>query len=260
MARKKKEEEPKPQIIWKTADQYLEERKNIQRISTLTPIDELIGGGIERAEVLEFYGEYGSGKSQLCFTLATTVSGNVVYIDCELTFRPERIAEIASNRGLDPQKVLEKIHLCQPATVAEQTAVIDALGDLKPELMIVDGLTTLFREEYLGRETLTERQGKLRVHIRRLKEYAREKNCAIVVTNQVYARPDATPFLPLEYLELAVGGHSLWHSIDNRIFIRKGPQGARIAKLVDSSQYPPNERPFRISEKGVEPLPEKKQE
>jgi len=260
MARKKREEEPKPEIIWKTADQYLEERKNIQRISTGTLIDELIGGGIAKGDVTEFYGPYSSGKSQICFTLTATVQGEVVYIDCENTFKPERVAEIAESRGIDSKKVLSKIRLSQPQTVAEQIAVLETSKDFNPELMIVDGLTTIFRAEYLGRETLTERQGKLRVHIRRLKEYAREKNCAIIATNQVYDSPSASPFLPLEYLELAVGGATLYHSIDNRIFLRKGPQGTRIAKLVDSSQYPPNERPFRISEKGVEPLPEKKQE
>jgi len=190
--------------------------------------------------------------------LATCVEGDVIFIDCESTFKPERIVEIAKARGLDPEKVLKKIHLIQPISVEEQMQAINRIPKIiKPQLLIVDGLTTLFREEFIGRENLVKKQGLLRQHIHALKTYARENTCAIIVTNQVYARPDATPYLPLEYRELAVGGHTLYHTIDNRIFIRKGARGTRIARLVDSSKYPPAERPFIITEKGIEPIPKK---
>lgn len=252
MARKKKEK-PKFELSFKTAAQLMEERKDIKKISTGTPIDELIGGGIEQGTVIEVYGEFGAGKTQLCLSLICNIQGEVVFIDCEDTFKPERLAEIAESRGLDPKEVLSRVHLAQPLTVDDQTQVLKNLPpNLKPELIIIDGLTTLFREEYIGRETLVERQGQLRLHLRSLKNYAKTTKTVIIVTNQVYAKPDATPWTPLELLELAVGGHTLYHSIDNRIFIRKGSQGTRVAKLVDSSAHPPCERTFIISEKGVE--------
>jgi len=251
MPKKKKEKEL--ELNWKTAYELWQERKDIKKISTGTMIDELIGGGLEEGSVTEFYGEYGSGKTQIAFTLATCVEGEVIFIDCEGTFKPERIKEIAEKRGLNPEEVLKKIHLIQPMTVKEQMAALNKIPkNVKPQLLIVDGLTTLFREEYIGREYLVTRQGLLRQHIHALKTYARENKVVCVVTNQVYARPDATMFTPLEYRELAVGGHTLYHAIDDRIFIRKGAKGTRIAKLVDSSRYPPAERPFIISEKGVE--------
>jgi len=247
----------KLELNWKTAYDLMLERQKIKRIPTGTPIDEIIGGGIEEDEVIEFYGEYGVGKSQIAFTLATCVEGEVIFIDCEGTFKPERIKEIAEKRGLNPEEVLKKIHLIQPMTVKEQMATLNKIPkNVKPQLLIVDGLTTLFREEYIGREYLVTRQGLLRQHIHALKIYARENKVVCVVTNQVYARPDATIFTPLEYRELAVGGHTLYHAIDDRIFIRKGAKGTRIAKLVDSSRYPPAERPFIITEKGIEPTPE----
>jgi len=251
---KKKKTNPQFELTFKTAYDYMLERQKIKRISTGTPIDELIGGGIEEDECIEFYGEYGSGKSQICFTLAVKVAaqGNdVVYIDTENTFKPERISEIAEANGYDPKEVLSRIHLIKPLNSdAQMEALKQIPKSIKPKLLIVDALTTLFREEYIGRGELSERQGLLRRHIRDLKDYARENKCAIIVTNQVYGNPDATPFMPLELREQAVGGHTLYHMIDNRIFIRKGPSGTRIAKLVDSSRYPPGERPFVISEKG----------
>lgn len=260
---KKKKNEEKPKLVWKTAYQAMQERKDVKRIPTGTPIDELIGGGIEQGEVIEFYGEYGTGKTQLCHTLICNIEGNVVYIDTENTFKPERLYEIAENRGIDPEAVLKRIHLIQPLTSDEQFEAVKQIPpEVKPQLIIVDSLMTLYREEYIGRGTLAERQGLVRKHIRGLKDYARENNTAIIVTNQVYSTPDASPFLPLEYREQAVGGHTVYHSIDNRIFIRKAPKGTRIAKLIDSSHHPPGERTFKITEKGVVPtvVPTEKEE
>src|SRR5439155_15489444 len=56
-----------------TADVALEKRRSMLRCSTgsLT-LDELLLGGIETQAVTEFYGEFGSGKSQICHTLCAT--------------------------------------------------------------------------------------------------------------------------------------------------------------------------------------------
>lgn len=198
-----------------------------------------------------------SGKTQTALTLTVRVAGelgeDVVFIDCESTFAPERIIEIAKARGLDPEKTLRKIHLIQPVSVDEQMEAIDQIPkSIKPKLLIVDGVTTLLRVEYIGRENLAERQGLLRQFLKKLLTYVRKNKIYGVITNQVYGNPEGSPFLPLELRELAVGGHSLYHAIDNRIFIRKAQHGTRIARLVDSSCYPPAERPFVITEKGIE--------
>ncbi|MGB7663260.1 MAG: helix-hairpin-helix domain-containing protein, partial [Nitrososphaeraceae archaeon] len=53
-----------------TADFVLEKRKSMLRCSTGSKsLDELLLGGIETQAVTEFYGEFGSGKSQICHTL-----------------------------------------------------------------------------------------------------------------------------------------------------------------------------------------------
>jgi len=258
MTGKKKKKPVK--IEWKTAYDVFLERQNIERISTGTPIDELIGGGVELGECVEFYGEYGSGKTQACLTLTVNVAAeekDVVSIDTENTFKPERVLEIAEKRGYNPEQILSHIHLAKPLTTDELQAVFKQIPKtVQPKLVVVDSLTTLFREEYIGRGNLATRQGELRTFIVAMKRYARENNCAVIVTNQVYGSPEATPFLPLHYRELAVGGHTLYHLIDNRIFFRKAAHGTRIARLVDSSRYPEQERPFRITEKGIENVEE----
>src|SRR5574341_2115934 len=81
-----------------TADIELEKRKSLLRCTTGAKVlDELLLGGIETQAVTEFYGEFGSGKSQICHTLCAMakqpineggLDGGVIYIDTEGTFRP----------------------------------------------------------------------------------------------------------------------------------------------------------------------------
>lgn len=256
MAKKEKKQKEKIELKWKTAYELLQEHQNLEKIPTGTQIDEILGGGVECGVITEFYGEYATGKSQICFTLAALVASkgeDVVFVDCESTFNPKRIEEIARNRNLNVDNVLKHIHLVEPETSDQLLTITDSLPEnIKPRLIIIDGLTTLLRTEYIGRETLAERQGVLRKILSTLRQYARRNNIAVIITNQVYATPEGTPFLPLEYKEMAVGGHSLYHYSETRIFLRKAPEGKRIAKLVDSSHLPPAERPFKITEKGVE--------
>ena len=74
------------------------------RISTGSKsFDDLLGGGLETKAVTEVYGEFGTGKTQLCHTLCVLVQrdrlagglgAKALYIDTENTFRPERRPEI----------------------------------------------------------------------------------------------------------------------------------------------------------------------
>ena len=101
------------------ADELMRMRQNLLRLSmTSKQLDELVGGGLESQTITEFYGEYGSGKSQICHTLSVLVQqphesggleGGAIYVDTEGTFRPERIAEIAEARGFDSAAVLDRI-------------------------------------------------------------------------------------------------------------------------------------------------------
>lgn len=50
-----------------SADVELEKRKSLLRFSTgVKALDKLLLGGIETRAITEFYGEFGSGKSQIC--------------------------------------------------------------------------------------------------------------------------------------------------------------------------------------------------
>jgi DNA repair protein RadA len=97
-------------ITFVRGDELVEIRKNIRKLTTgCSSLDQLLMGGIETQSLTEFYGEFGTGKSQLCHQLCVTVQlpeikggldGCVLYIDTEATFRPERMMQIAPRFGI----------------------------------------------------------------------------------------------------------------------------------------------------------------
>ncbi|MFN4046294.1 MAG: DNA repair and recombination protein RadA, partial [Acidilobaceae archaeon] len=166
-------------------------------------LDELLGGGVETKTITEFFGEYGTGKTQLCHQLAVNVQlpedkggleAKAVYIDSEGTFRWERIEQMAQGVGLDPDKVMENIYWVRAINSHHQMAVVEKLFELiareNIKLIVVDSLTGHFRAEFPGRESLAVRQQLLNKHLHQLMRIAEVYNVAVVVTNQVMARPD----------------------------------------------------------------------
>ena len=56
-----------------TALELKKQRLNIGRITTGSKrLDELLGGGVETRTITEFFGEYGTGKTQICHQLVVS--------------------------------------------------------------------------------------------------------------------------------------------------------------------------------------------
>jgi len=244
-----------------TAEEYWSKRQNVQYISTgCKALDDLLGGGIETQAVTEFVGEFGAGKTQLCHQLCVMVqlpydkgglNAKAVYIDTEGTFRPERIIQIASYRGLDPKQALKNIIYARAYSSDHQMLLVDELKDLVPKenikLIVVDSLISHFRAEYPGRENLAVRQQKLNRHVHQLIKLADVYNLAVVVTNQVLANPEAF----FGDSTRPAGGHVVAHGCTYRIWLRKSKDGRRIAKIFDSPKHPESEAVFIITEEGI---------
>jgi len=249
-------------ITFVRGDELVEIRKQIKRLTTgCSSLDRLLNGGIETQSLTEFYGEFGSGKSQMCHQLCVTVqlgesqgglNGSVLYIDTEATFRPERIMQIAPRFGLDPDKALQGVIYAEAYTSNHQVVLLENADEVIKEnnikLIIVDSVMSHFRSEYLGREMLAPRQQMLNKHLHKLVRLSRAFNTVTVVTNQVMASPDAF----FNKAVSPVGGHILGHMSHSRIFLRKGRNNLRIAKLTASPSLPEGEVPMRITDGGIE--------
>lgn len=56
-----------------TATEYHQKRAEIIQVTTGSKeLDKLLGGGIETGSITEIFGEFRTGKTQLCLTLAVT--------------------------------------------------------------------------------------------------------------------------------------------------------------------------------------------
>lgn len=251
---------------FETGDKILGRRLEIGKLTTgSTSFDDLLGGGLETQALTEFYGEFGSGKTQIAHQLAVNVqlppekgglNGSVVIIDTENTFRPERIKDMAEGASLDPDVILKNIHVARAYNSNHQILLVDKAERLAEELidtekpvrlLIVDSATAHFRSEYVGRGTLADRQQKINKHLHDTLRFGDLNNAVVMITNQVQVRPDAffgDPTRP-------IGGHVVGHTATFRLYLRKSKGEKRIARLVDSPNLPEAEAVFTVSKVGI---------
>ncbi|MEK6808637.1 MAG: DNA repair and recombination protein RadA [Nanoarchaeota archaeon] len=244
---------------FESGEDYLKKREMILRLSTGSKaLDSLTGGGFETGAIVEVFGEYGSGKTQIGHALAVNSqrldsSAIAVYIDTENTFRPERIKQFAQGAGIEPVEALRRIRVARAYNSDHQMLLAEKVEDLikkqklNVKLLVVDSLTAHFRAEFIGRGTLAERQQKLNKHMHLLQKLADLNNLCVYVTNQVMARPDVFFGDPTQ----AIGGHIVAHASQFRIYVRKGKKGTRVAKLLDSPSLPEGEATFCIDTMGI---------
>ncbi|MCS7120743.1 MAG: DNA repair and recombination protein RadA [Nitrososphaerota archaeon] len=257
-------------LLFIRVDELLEKRQNVLRLTTGSKrLDELLGGGIETQSITEFYGEYGSGKSQIAHQLCVNVqlptekgglNGGALYVDTENTFRTERIAQMARHLGLDAEKVFKNIILAEAYTSDHQMFLLENADEIIKKnnirLIVVDSLTAHFRSEYIGRESLAERQQKLNQHMHKLLRLARAFNAVAFVTNQVMSSPEVFLEEPIR----PIGGHIVAHTSHTRVYLRKAAKGpVRIARLVSSPYLPEGETIFKITENGIEDVEEEQE-
>jgi DNA repair protein RadA len=249
------------QLGFESADKIHERKLKTLRITTGSKrLDALLGGGVETQAITETYASFGSGKTQLGFQLAVNVQlppekgglgKSALWIDTENTFSPSRIISMAKAVGLDPQQALKRIFVSRAFNSEHQISLVDNAKEIIERenvgLIVIDSLTSHFRADYLGRSELALRQQKLNRHLHVLQRYADAYNLAVYVTNQVMARPDVLfgdPTAP-------VGGNIVAHMATFRIYLRKGKENIRIARLVDAPNLPEAEAPFKITEEGI---------
>jgi len=245
-----------------TAKQLWERRQTLLKLTFgSNNLNKLLGGGLETQAITEFVGEFGAGKSQICMKLSITaqlsskeggLEGRVLFIDTEGTFAAQRVYQMAQAMGLEPEKLLDGIIYSRVYNSDHQILTVDHAFKIcqeeKIKLLVVDSVLSHFRGEYIGRESLSERQQRLNSHLHKLLRIAQALNLAVVITNQVQANPQAffgDPTRP-------AGGNILAHASTHRIMLKKASGGLRVAKVIDSPYLPESEAYFQITEKGID--------
>ncbi|KAK0525090.1 RecA recombinase Rhp51 [Tilletia horrida] len=251
-----------------TATEFHQRRSELVTITTGSKnLDTILNGGMETGSITELFGEYRTGKSQICHTLAVTCQlpidmgggeGKCLYIDTEGTFpleqRPVRLLAVAQRYGLDGEEVLDNVAYARAYNADHQLQLLTQASAMMAEsrfsLLIVDSLTSLYRTDFSGRGELAARQVHLARFLRNLMRLADEFGVAVVVTNQVVAQVDGASAFSTD-AKKPIGGNIVAHASTTRLALRKGRGTQRICKIVDSPCLPEADAVFSIGAEGI---------
>lgn len=216
----------------------------VERISTgCEPLDTLLGGGVEKGVISNFYGESGSGKTNVCIQVAAEVAengGNVAYVDTEASFSAERFIQIAS------EEALEHIFLKDATDFEEQEEAINSLEELKEDvsLIIVDSMVSLYRLKVNG-DNANEINNELSGQLSKLSGIARKQNIPVLITNQVYTSFDKD--------ELEIVGRDVpryWSKC--LVQLSSADKGVRTAEIAKHRSLPEAKKVrFKITDDGL---------
>ncbi|KAG0977216.1 hypothetical protein G6F29_010237 [Rhizopus arrhizus] len=248
-----------------TATEVHKYRQDVITITTGSKaLDSLLGGGVETGSITEIFGEFRTGKSQFCHTMAVTsqlplemggAQGKCLFIDTENTFRPNRILSIAQRYSLNGPDTLDNIAYARAYNTDQQTSLLVQAAAMMAEtrfaLLIVDSAIALYRTDYVGRGELAARQNHLAQFLRRLQRLADEFGVAVIITNQVVAQVDNSASMFNPDPKKPAGGNIIAHASCTRLYFKKGRGETRICKVYDSPSLPETDCVFAIHEQGI---------
>ncbi len=226
-------------------------------------LDKILQGGYLTRTVTELAGEYGSGKTQTCYTAIATAllppeegglnTGDisVILMDTEDSFTSKRMTPIFQRFDINPEEALERVIVMRPRTSHEQLRKIltslPTIREKNTRLFIIDSITKLLRIDFEGRSELYERQRMLLQTIETLRRIAKLYNMVALITNQVVAVPEET----FNRKQVPAGGNILGHTVDTRLYIKRLPGDIRLVEILDSSWLPPGKTKIKITDSGI---------
>ncbi len=218
------------------------------------PIDDLLGGGIERGTVTQVYGPPAAGKTNLALCAAVECASageRVAYVDTE-GLSPDRFEQLLRAQGGEIETLSSRIVISEAHTFDEQEEAVRDVEDLADEvsLIVLDSATGFYRL----RRTEDEREGDALRSVARqlthLLSLARKHDLAVLITNQVFSDPDTDRVR-------ALGGNTLEHWTGTVLRIDRFRGGKRRATLEKHRSRPAGETAqFRITDEGLEGLDE----
>ncbi|MBU4536058.1 MAG: DNA repair and recombination protein RadB [Euryarchaeota archaeon] len=164
--------------------------KKSSKIQTGCSIDSILGGGVEKGNLTQFYGPPGSGKTNIVLKLAVQSAkngGKVIYVDTEGGISIERIKQIS---GDDFEQIAPKIVVFEPTSFIEQDETLRQIDSIMEDqgeefdLIILDSAVALYRLKDGESSKLNRDLGKQMASLSRI---ARKHDLAVVITNQIYS-------------------------------------------------------------------------
>jgi DNA repair protein RadB len=159
------------------------------------PLDDLLGGGIEKKAITEIYGEPGSGKTNFCLQASRecAAKGKIVAYIVSDGLSLERLNQLCINEN--SKKIFSKILFFKPSSLKQQEEMINNAIKIKNlGLIVFDTFNFFYRLSLEHDNTFPDRS--LNRQITELQLAARKKNIYVIISGQVYStkNDDVKPF------------------------------------------------------------------
>ncbi len=214
-----------------------------------TPVDELLGGGLERRSTTQIYGPPASGKSNLVLSAAVETAargGSALYIDTE-GLSAERMEQVTTARATsEVDDLASRLLISDAHTFDEQREAVQDAADIadQVELIVLDSATGFYRLERTAQADGEALRGVAR-QVTHLLSLARKHDLAVAFTNQVYTDPESEGIR-------ALGGHTLDHWSATIVRLERFRGGNRRATLEKHGASDVGESvTFQITEAGL---------
>ena len=163
-------------------------------------LNQIMGGGLPKGQITLVYGTSNTGKTTLalqCAASASRENQKVLYVDCENSFSPERLAQIAVQ---DLQDVSSRIFVFKLQSFHEQSLLIEEVERYVSKnvaLIVVDTITSLYRLELKNPELVFSSNRSINRQLAYLTQTAKVFDVAVLITSQVHntIQADATPLI-----------------------------------------------------------------
>lgn len=226
--------------------------------------DKLLGGGFKTGSITEIFGDFNTGKTQICYTLAVRCQlpiskgggeGKCIYIDSDGTFKSEKLLDVAEKCNLYGEAVLENVEYAPANSIDEQMKLLLHASAMMDKthyaLLIVDSATALYRTDYSARGELegqlfflflnrisnsnfflARRQRLTRFH-RHLLGMAVTYGIAVIITNRVKAQVDGARNFQ-DDPKKPIGGKIIARASTTRLQVSKSVGPNRFCKIYNS--------------------------
>jgi DNA repair protein RadB len=209
------------------------------------PIDELLGGGLEKAAITKVFGEPGSGKTNFCLQVSKEVAllgKKVAYIDTE-GVSIERLKQICDSSS-KIKKILDKILFYNPFSLESQEEIVaDVINKKNIGLIVIDTMNLFYRVAHEEDKEIPKRSY-LR-QMANLQVGARKNDIFVLITEQVYTdkNQEIKPFTHRD----------TDHMVKTILRFDKIDIGVRQAVIIKHRSEPENKSNlFKITQNGLE--------
>ncbi len=208
----------------------------------LEALDQKLLGGIEMGSMVEFYGPYRSGKTNLCHQISVMVQkdhqGQVIWIDADGTFSPLILRMIASRMEMEPNECLERVRVVRVASRDHLLSLLDCISEMVinegPTLVILDSISAFLQDEYVDFLEAREARNDLNQCILKLRRLTQVAKVTVLYTNRVFK----DEMMYGTNLNAPLGGHILSFASDYRFMCHRRREEETSIKLLDHVALP----------------------